>query len=135
MPSRSTLRTLALAKWLERHPQVAWVLYPGLESHPHHARARKYLRNGFGAVLSFGIKGGLAAGKRFIDAVKLASHLANVGDAKTLVIHPASTTHGQLDEAEQKSAGVTPDLIRVSPGLEHIDDVEEDFEEAFAAAR
>ncbi len=127
--------TLALAKWLERHPQVAWVLYPGLESHPHHARARKYLRNGFGAVLSFGIKGGLAAGKKFIDGVKLASHLANVGDAKTLVIHPASTTHSQLEENEQKSAGVTPDLIRVSPGLEHLEDIKEDFEEAFAAAR
>jgi len=127
--------TLALAKWLERHPQVAWVLYPGLESHPHHQRARKYLRNGFGAVLSFGIKGGLAAGKKFIDSVKLASHLANVGDAKTLVIHPASTTHSQLSEAEQGSAGVSPDLIRVSPGLEHVEDIKEDFEEAFAAAR
>src|SRR5512138_3269973 len=127
--------TLALARWLERHPQVAWVLYPGLESHPHHARARKYLRNGFGAVLSFGIKGGRAAGTKFIDGVKLASHLANVGDAKTLVIHPASTTHSQLSEAEQTSAGVTPDHIRVSPGLEHLDDIKEDFEEAFAAAR
>ncbi len=126
---------LALARWLERHPQVAWVLYPGLESHPHHQRARKYLRNGFGPVLSFGIEGGLAAGKKFIDGVKLASHLANVGDAKTLVIHPASTTHSQLSEQEQKSAGVSPDLIRVSPGIEHLDDIREDFEEAFAAAR
>ncbi|HEX9050173.1 MAG TPA: O-acetylhomoserine aminocarboxypropyltransferase/cysteine synthase [Anaeromyxobacter sp.] len=132
---RACDNTLALARWLERHPQVAWVLYPGLESHPHHARARKYLRNGFGAVLSFGIRGGLAAGKKFIDGVKLASHLANVGDAKTLVIHPASTTHSQLDEQEQKSAGVSPDLIRVSPGLEHLEDIKEDFEEAFAAAR
>jgi O-acetylhomoserine (thiol)-lyase len=127
--------TLALAKWLERHPQVSWVSYPGLESHPHHARARKYLRNGFGGVLSFGIKGGLEAGRKFIDGVKLASHLANVGDAKTLVIHPASTTHSQLSEAEQTSAGVGSDLVRVSPGLEHIDDIKEDFEEAFAAAR
>jgi O-acetylhomoserine/O-acetylserine sulfhydrylase len=126
---------LALARWLERHPQVSWVSYPGLESHPHHARARKYLQNGFGPVLAFGIKGGLAAGKKFIDGVKLASHLANVGDAKTLVIHPASTTHSQLTEAEQTSAGVAPDLIRVSPGLEHLDDIREDFEEAFAAAR
>ena len=125
--------TLALAKWLEQHPQVAWVTYPGLESHPHHARARKYLRNGFGAVLSFGIKGGIEAGRKFIESLKLASHLANVGDAKTLVIHPASTTHSQLDEAEQRSAGVAPDMIRVSPGLEHIDDIREDFEEAFAA--
>jgi O-acetylhomoserine (thiol)-lyase len=127
--------SLALASWLERHPQVAWVSYPGLESHPHHARARKYLRNGFGPVLSFGIKGGLEAGKKWINAVKLASNLANVGDAKTLVIHPASTTHSQLTEAEQRSAGVSPDAIRVSAGIEHVDDIKEDFEEAFAAAR
>jgi O-acetylhomoserine (thiol)-lyase len=127
--------SLALAKWLERHPQVAWVSYPGLETHPHHQRARKYLKNGFGPVLSFGIKGGLEAGKKWINAVKLSSNLANVGDAKTLVIHPASTTHSQLSEAEQRSAGVTPDAIRVSPGIEHIDDIKEDFEEAFAAAK
>jgi len=127
--------TLAVARWLERHPQVTWVSYPGLESHPHHARARKYLRNGFGAVLSFGIKGGLEAGKKFIDGVKLASHLANVGDVRTLVIHPASTTHSQLSESEQKSAGVTPDHVRISVGLEHLDDIKEDLEEAFAAAR
>jgi O-acetylhomoserine (thiol)-lyase len=127
--------TLALAKWLEAHPQVGWVSYPGLESHPHHQRARKYLRNGFGAVLCFGIKGGFAAGKKFIDSVKLASHLANVGDAKTLVIHPPSTTHSQLSEAEQHSAGVTPDQVRVAVGLEHIDDIKEDFAEAFAAAK
>jgi O-acetylhomoserine (thiol)-lyase len=126
---------LALARWLERHPQVAWVSYPGLETHPHHQRARKYLENGFGPVLSFGIKGGLEAGKKWINAVKLASNLANVGDAKTLVIHPASTTHSQLSEAEQRSAGVTPDAIRVSPGIEHLDDIQEDFEEAFKAAR
>jgi O-acetylhomoserine (thiol)-lyase len=127
--------TLALARWLSTHPQVAWVTYPGLPSHPHHERAKKILRNGYGAVLSFGIKGGAAAGKKFIDAVKLASHLANVGDAKTLVIHPASTTHSQLSEAEQKTAGVAPDLIRVSVGLEHIDDIQEDFAEAFAAVK
>jgi O-acetylhomoserine (thiol)-lyase len=127
--------TLALARWLEKNPQVAWVTYPGLQSHPHHERARKFLRNGFGAVLSFGIKGGAAAGKKFIDSVKLASHLANVGDAKTLVIHPASTTHSQLSEAEQRTAGVAPDLIRVSVGLEHIEDIQEDFAEAFAAAK
>ena len=127
--------TLALARWLERHPQVSWVSYPGLESHPHHARARKYLKNGFGAVLGFGIKGGADAGKKFIGALKLASNLANVGDAKTLVIHPASTTHSQLDEAEQLSAGVSPDAVRVSVGIEHIDDIREDFEEAFAAAK
>ena len=127
--------TLALAKWLKTHPQVTWVSYPGLEDHPYHQRARKYLRNGFGGVLCFGIKGGYEAGKKFIDGVKLASHLANLGDAKTLVIHPTSTTHQQLTDAEQKSAGVTPDLIRVSVGIEHIDDIREDFEEAFAAAR
>jgi O-acetylhomoserine (thiol)-lyase len=127
--------TLALARWLEQHPQVAWVRYPGLPSHPHHERARKILRNGFGAVLSFGIKGGAEAGRKFIEGVKLASHLANVGDAKTLVIQPATTTHSQLSEAEQRSAGVSPDLIRVSVGLEHIEDIQEDFVEAFAAAK
>jgi O-acetylhomoserine/O-acetylserine sulfhydrylase len=127
--------TLALAQWLEKHPRVAWVRYPGLPSHPLHDRARKLLKNGFGGVLTFGIKGGFEAGKKFIDSVKLASHLANVGDAKTLVIHPPSTTHSQLSEAEQRSAGVTPDQIRVSVGLEHLDDVKEDFEEAFVAAR
>jgi O-acetylhomoserine/O-acetylserine sulfhydrylase len=132
---RHCANTLALARWLERHPRVSWVSYPGLETHPHHQRARKYLHNGFGAVLSFGIKGGLEAGKKFIESVKLASHLANVGDAKTLVIHPPSTTHSQLTEAEQKSAGVTPDLVRVAVGIEHIDDIVQDFEEAFAAAK
>jgi O-acetylhomoserine (thiol)-lyase len=132
---RHSDNTLALARWLEQHPQVAWVLYPGLPSHKHHERAKQLLRNGFGGVLSFGIKGGGEAGRRFIDNVKLASHLANVGDAKTLVIQPSATTHSQLDEAEQKSAGVTPDLIRVSVGLEHIEDVKEDFEEAFKASR
>jgi len=127
--------SLGLAKWLKTHPQVGWVSYPGLEEHPSHQRARRYLRNGFGGVLAFGIKGGRDAGKKFIDSVKLASHLANVGDAKTLVIHPASTTHSQLSEAEQKSAGVLPDLVRVSPGIEHLEDIKEDFDEAFKAAR
>jgi O-acetylhomoserine/O-acetylserine sulfhydrylase len=127
--------TLAIARWLEQHPQVAWVTYPGLPSHPHHERAKKLLRNGFGAVLSFGIKGGTEAGRKFIEGVKLASHLANVGDAKTLVIQPATTTHSQLSEAEQRTAGVSPEMIRVSVGLEHIDDIKEDFVEAFAAAK
>jgi len=126
---------LALAKWLKTNPQVAWVNYTGLEEHPYHQRARKYLKNGFGSVFTFGIKGGYEAGKKFINGVKLASHLANVGDAKTLVIHPSSTTHQQLSDAEQKSAGVTPDQVRVSVGIEHIDDIEEDFSEAFAAAK
>jgi O-acetylhomoserine/O-acetylserine sulfhydrylase len=131
---RQVDNALALARWLKTHPRVSWVNYTGLEEHPHHARARKYLRNGFGGVLTFGIKGGFEAGKKFIDSVKLSSHVANVGDVKTLVIHPASTTHQQLSDAEQKSAGVTPDQIRVSAGIEHLDDVKEDFEEAFAAA-
>ncbi len=126
---------LALAAWLENHPQVAWVSYPGLKSHPYHENAKKFLRNGlFGSVLSFGVKGGLEAGKAFINNVQLASLLANVGDAKTLVIHPASTTHQQLSDREQIESGVTPDLIRVSVGLEHIDDIKEDFEEALKAA-
>jgi O-acetylhomoserine/O-acetylserine sulfhydrylase len=122
---------LALANWLESHPQVTWVSYPGLESHCYHQRGKKYLKRGFGGVLTFGIQGGLTAGRKFIDSVKLASHLANVGDAKTLVIHPASTTHQQLSETEQRSAGVTPELVRVSVGLEHIEDIKADFEQAF----
>ena len=126
---------LELSKWLSTHPQVAWVSYPGLENHPHHKVARKYLRNGFGGVLSFGIKGGYEAGKKFINGVKLASHLANVGDAKTLVIHPSSTTHQQLTEDEQRSAGCAPEMIRVSAGIEHIEDIKEDFVEAFGAAK
>jgi O-acetylhomoserine (thiol)-lyase len=132
---REVENTMALARWLETHPQVAWVNYTGLEKHPYHQRARKYLRNGFGAVFTFGIKGGYEAGKKFIDGVKLASHLANVGDSKTLVIHPASTTHQQLSDAEQATSGVTPDLVRVSLGIEHIEDIKEDFEEAFKAAK
>ncbi len=124
---------LELAKWLESHPQVTWVSYPGLESHPYHANALRYLTNGFGGVLSFGVKGGFEAGKRFIDNVVLASHLANVGDAKTLVIHPASTTHQQLSEDEQAAGGVTPDLIRVSVGIEHIDDIKTDLANALEA--
>jgi O-acetylhomoserine (thiol)-lyase len=123
---------LELARWLKKHPQVAWVSYPGLEGHPAHALAKKYLRNGFGAVLAFGIRGGREAGRQFIDGVRLASHLANVGDAKTLVIHPATTTHQQLSASEQLRSGVTPDLVRVSVGIEHIDDIKEDFEQAFA---
>ena len=121
---------LELAQWLKAHPQVAWVEYNGLEDSPYHALAKKYLRNGFGGVLNFGIKGGAAAARKFIDNVELASHLANVGDAKTLVINPASTTHQQLTDAEQLSAGVRPDLIRVSVGIEHIEDIKADFDHA-----
>jgi O-acetylhomoserine (thiol)-lyase len=126
---------LELARWLKAHPAVAWVEFPGLEEHPYHAAAKKYLRHGFGSVLNFGVGGGYQAARRFIDHVKLASHLANVGDAKTLVIHPTATTHQQLSEAEQISAGVRPDLIRVSVGIEHIDDIKEDFDQALAQAR
>ena len=122
--------TLQLARWLDAHPRVAWVKYPGLESHPSHERAKQYLTNGFGAVLSFGVTGGYESARRFIDSVKLASHLANVGDAKTLVIHPASTTHQQLTVEERAAAGVTPDLVRVSVGIEHIDDISADFDQA-----
>jgi len=125
--------SLELARWLQEHPQVSWVSYPGLEDHPSHENAKKYLTNGFGCVLSFGIKGGFESGKRFIDHTVLASHLANVGDAKTLVIHPASTTHQQLSADEQTAAGVSPDLVRVSVGIEHIDDIKADFEQALAA--
>ena len=128
---RHVSNALALANWLKEQPQVQWVDYPGLPEHPYHERAKKYLKHGFGGVLAFGIRGGFEAGRNFINRVKLASHLANVGDAKTLVIHPASTTHQQLNEEEQRSAGVTPELIRVSVGLEHIDDIIEDFQQTF----
>ncbi len=126
--------SLELARWLDARDDVAWVSYPGLEGHPSHELAAKYLRNGYGAVLSFGVAGGYEAARRFIDSVQLASHLANVGDAKTLVIHPASTTHQQLSENEQRAAGVEPDLVRVSVGIEHIDDIEADFDQALRAA-
>jgi O-acetylhomoserine (thiol)-lyase len=129
---RHSDNALALAQWLAEHPAVDWVSYPGLANHPYHATAKRYLRNGFGGVLTFGIRGGLEAGRAFIDNVQLASHLANVGDAKTLVIHPATTTHQQLSGEEQLSSGVTEDLVRVSVGIEHIDDIKEDFELAFS---
>ena len=121
---------MTLAEWLEAHPLVGWVKYPGLASHPSHERAAQYLRNGFGAVLSFGVTGGFEAAREFINSVELASHLANVGDAKTLVIHPASTTHQQLSSEEQAAAGVTADLVRVAVGIEHFDDIKEDFDQA-----
>jgi O-acetylhomoserine (thiol)-lyase len=124
---------LELARWLDAHPKVDWVSYPGLESHPYHANATKYLRHGFGGVLSFGLAGGYEAGKRFIDHTVLASHLANVGDAKTLVIHPASTTHQQLRDDEQLASGVSPELVRISVGIEHIDDIKEDIGAAIDA--
>ncbi len=122
---------LDLARWLESHPAVAWVSYPGLPQHPSHKIAARYLRHGFGAVLTFGIRGGIEAGRSFINSVRLASHLANVGDAKTLVIHPASTTHQQLTVSERQASGVGEDLIRISVGIEHIDDIKADFAGAF----
>ncbi|UCF43028.1 MAG: homocysteine synthase [Planctomycetota bacterium] len=126
---------LKLAQWLEKQSQVTWVNYPGLESHPDYALARKYLPKGQGAILGFGVKGGREAGIKFIENVKLASHLANIGDSKTLVIHPSSTTHQQLTEAEQLAAGVTSDYVRVSAGTEHIDDIIADFEQALKASQ
>lgn len=129
---RHASNALALAHWLNDSEHVSWVNYTGLPDHPYHENGKKYLREGrFGAVLTFGIKGGYDAAKEFIGAVELASHLANVGDAKTLVIHPSSTTHQQLTNQEQASSGVTEDLIRVSVGIEHIDDIIGDFEQAF----
>ncbi len=133
--ARHCENALAMAQFLEKHPAVDWVNYPGLASHPNFDLAKKYLPDGQGAILGFGIKGGIEAGKAFINNVTLASHLANVLDSKTLVIHPASTTHQQLTEAEQLDAGVTPDFIRVSVGTEHIDDIIDDFEQALAASQ
>jgi len=123
-----------VAEFLQRHPKVSWVLYPGLTDHPDYARAQKYLPKGPGAILGFGIQGGLAAGKRFIDSLKLFSHLANVGDAKSLAIHPASTTHSQLSAEEQVSAGVSPDFVRLSIGIEDIDDILWDLDQALSKA-
>ncbi|HEX5150664.1 MAG TPA: O-acetylhomoserine aminocarboxypropyltransferase/cysteine synthase [Parafilimonas sp.] len=128
---RSVDNALALAQWLEEHPQVEFVWYPGLKSSPYYDLAKKYLPNGAGGVLQFGIKGGIENGRKFIDALKLISHLANVGDAKTLAIHPASTTHEQLSDEERAASGVLPNLVRISAGIEHIDDIKEDFEQAF----
>ena len=125
---------LAVARFLKGHSLVSWVNYPGLEDHPSHALAVKYLGGHFGALAGFGIKGGLEAGKKFINSVKLLSHLANIGDAKSLVIHPASTTHSQLTEKEQAVTGVTPDFIRLSIGLENVEDIKEDIDQALKKA-
>jgi O-acetylhomoserine (thiol)-lyase len=126
---------MAVAKYLESHPLVNWVKYPSLESSPYLAMAKKYTPKGAGAVFSFGIKGGFETGKRFIDNLKLLSHLANVGDARSLVIHPASTTHQQLPPADQEKAGVTPDLVRLSIGLEDLDDILWDLGQALGASQ
>jgi O-acetylhomoserine (thiol)-lyase len=125
---------LALARYLKAHPLVSWVNYPGLPDHPSHTLAQKYLKGNCGAILGFGIKGGLEAGKRFINSVQLLSHLANIGDVKSLVIHPASTTHQQLTREEQEETGVTADYIRISVGLEDIEDIKEDVDQALRKA-
>ena len=124
-----------VAEWLDKHPLVTWVNYAGLASHKDHLRAKKYLPKGTGAIIGFGIKGGVEAGKKFIDNVKLLSHLANIGDAKTLVIHPASTTHQQLTEDEQRSTGVTPDFIRLSIGIEDFNDIIADIDQALKVSQ
>jgi O-acetylhomoserine (thiol)-lyase len=129
---RHVANAQCVAEFLERHPKVSWVTYPGLKSHPDYARAQKYLPKGAGAILGFGIQGGLAAGRKFIDNLKLFSHLANVGDAKSLAIHPASTTHSQLSEDEQTSAGVTPDFVRLSIGIEDVEDILWDLDQALS---
>jgi len=133
MPRHSE-NALTVAGYLEKHPKVTWVNYPGLKSSPERERAAKYLTKGAGAILGFGIKGGAEAGKKFIDSLELISHLANVGDAKTLAIHPATTTHQQLSAEEQLATGVTPDFIRLSIGLEHIDDIIADIKQALEKA-
>ncbi|MEO5945257.1 MAG: O-acetylhomoserine aminocarboxypropyltransferase/cysteine synthase [Chitinophagaceae bacterium] len=130
---RHVENALVLAEWLEQHPSVDFVQYPGLKSSPYNELAKKYLTNGFGGVLNFGVKGTKENASKFIDSLKLVSHLANVGDAKSLAIHPASTTHEQLNEAEQKAAGVEPNQVRISVGIEYIEDIKADFEQAFAA--
>jgi O-acetylhomoserine (thiol)-lyase len=132
---RTVQNAQELAQWLEQHEQVEAVNYPGLESSPYHELAKKYLKRGFGGVFSFKLKGNKQQAETFVNSLQLISHLANVGDAKTLIIHPASTTHQQLSDEEQLSAGVEPTLLRISAGIEHIDDIKADFEQAFAKVR
>ena len=130
---RHASNALALAQWLEQHELVEFVEYPGLESNPYHTLAKKYLTNGYGGILNFGIKGSKESASKFIDSLKLISHLANMGDAKTLAIHPASTTHEQLSAEEQVAAGVQANQVRISVGIEHIEDIKADIEQAFAS--
>jgi O-acetylhomoserine (thiol)-lyase len=132
---RHVANALAVATYLEAHPQVSWVNYPGLPSSKYYDLAKKYMPKGASAIMTFGIKGGQDAGVKFIEGVQFLSHLANVGDAKTLVIHPASTTHRQLSEDEQIKAGVTPDMIRLSIGIEDIDDILWDIDQALSKAK
>jgi O-acetylhomoserine (thiol)-lyase len=132
---RHSANALEIAQWLQAHPSVSWVVYPGLKSDAGHANAVKYLKKGFGGIVGFGIKGGLEAGKKFINSVKLLSHLANIGDAKSLVIHPASTTHQQLSPSEQAATGVTADYVRLSIGLEDVEDIKADIEQALTISQ
>ena len=129
---RHSQNALTVARFLEQHPKVAWVLYPGLPSHPSYAEAQRYLPNGASGLVGFGVQGGMAAGRKFIESLKLFSHLANIGDARSLAIHPASTTHQQLNDEEQLAAGVTPDFVRLSIGLETTDDILADLDQALA---
>jgi O-acetylhomoserine (thiol)-lyase len=131
---RHSANALAVAQWLKKHPKVAWVRYPGLTDDPTYPLAAKYLKKGFGGMVVFGTRGGKAAGEKFIDSLKLLSHLANVGDAKSLAIHPATTTHSQLSEQQQREGGLTPELVRLSIGLEHVDDIKDDIDQALAKA-
>jgi len=132
---RHVANTMAAAQFLESHPLVTWVKYPSLKTNPYHALAQKYMPKGAGSVFSFGIKGGYEAGRKFIDNLKLFSHLANVGDARSLVIHPASTTHQQLPPKDQEAAGVTPDMVRLSIGIEDAEDILWDLDQALAASQ
>jgi O-acetylhomoserine (thiol)-lyase len=131
---RHSENALAVAQWLEKQSEVTWVSYPGLPSHPSYELAKRYLKGGFGGIIAFGVRGGVEAGRKLIDNVKIFSLLANVGDAKSLIIHPASTTHSQLEPEDQVATGVTPDLIRLSVGLEHVDDLIADLRQALTAA-
>jgi O-acetylhomoserine (thiol)-lyase len=131
---RHVANAMGVAKFLETHPKVAWVSYPGLASSPYHALASRYMPKGAGALLAFGITGGYGPAVKFIEALTFVSHLANIGDAKSLVIHPASTTHRQLDEAQQAKAGVPPDMVRLSIGLESLDDILWDLDRALSKA-
>jgi O-acetylhomoserine (thiol)-lyase len=132
--ARHCENAMAVAKHLQGHAQVEWVKYPGLEDHPTHANAKRYLSGGFGGMVVFGIKGGSEAGRKFIESLQVFSHLANVGDAKSLAIHPATTTHSQLNEEQQLAGGISPELVRLSVGIEHIDDIREDIDQALEAA-
>jgi O-acetylhomoserine (thiol)-lyase len=132
--ARHSENALKVAEHLKKHSKVAWVRYPGLKDDPTYAVASKYLKRGFGGMVVFGIKGGYESAVKLIDNIKLFSHLANVGDAKSLILHPASTSHSQLSEEQQRSGGLTPDLVRLSVGLEHIDDIIEALDDALAIA-